>query len=244
MRGRGLPGCGSGVTVPISAKPQPSAEHGVRHARVLVEAGGDADRIGQCQAAEAQRQGGMVGRGGARKKPELQRFERHLVRRFRRREAHQAGGEVERSVQHWQMSSGRIGTAVCVEHERTHADRERRRQLGVEVREEFAAARWFPSQRTRRAPRLELDQHEIVLAPEMFAECARELVVLRQMDEAVAPVVGGPGKRTAPARVLPRCARHHLEHALRPGGIHCSALCRIAPRLVARAPRRRSEQLQ
>ena len=46
-RGRGLPSCGRGVTVPISAKPNPMPSTAPAHARILVEARGDAERVGK-----------------------------------------------------------------------------------------------------------------------------------------------------------------------------------------------------
>ena len=54
-RGRGLPGCGRGVTVPTSMKPKPSARKGIDVHGVLVEAGGEADRIGKVQPHRAYR---------------------------------------------------------------------------------------------------------------------------------------------------------------------------------------------
>ncbi len=44
-RGRGLPGCAFGVTVPISVNPNSEREQLFVHFGVLVEAGGDPDRI-------------------------------------------------------------------------------------------------------------------------------------------------------------------------------------------------------
>ena len=49
-RGRGLPGCGRGVTVPISVKPKPMASSAPGTRAILVEAGRHADRIGKIAA--------------------------------------------------------------------------------------------------------------------------------------------------------------------------------------------------
>ena len=59
------------------------AKHGVRDARVLVEASRNADRVRQRQAGKARCEARMI-RWGARKKPELQGFKRCLVRLLRR----------------------------------------------------------------------------------------------------------------------------------------------------------------
>ena len=52
-RGRGLPGCGSGVAAPTSTKPKPAATSGADHLGVLVEAGGEAEGVGELEAGEA-----------------------------------------------------------------------------------------------------------------------------------------------------------------------------------------------
>ena len=56
------------------------AEHGRAHARVLVEACGDAERIGKRQAKRLDSQPLVVGPGAARIEPGLQRPESELVR--------------------------------------------------------------------------------------------------------------------------------------------------------------------
>ena len=64
-RGRGLPGCGSGVTVPISTKPKPRPQQRVGHLGVLVEARRDADRIGEVEAEGPHRQPRIAGAAAA-----------------------------------------------------------------------------------------------------------------------------------------------------------------------------------
>ena len=56
------PVCGSGVTVPISTKPKPSAEQRVRHLGMLVEARRDSDRIGEVEPEGPHREPRIVGR--------------------------------------------------------------------------------------------------------------------------------------------------------------------------------------
>ena len=58
----GLPGCGRGVTVPISTKPKPSRSIASGDPRVLVEPGGDADRVRKIAAPQALRQDRRIGR--------------------------------------------------------------------------------------------------------------------------------------------------------------------------------------
>ena len=52
-RGRGLPGCGSGVAAPTSTKPKPARPSGATARGVLVEAGGETERVRQVEAGEA-----------------------------------------------------------------------------------------------------------------------------------------------------------------------------------------------
>jgi hypothetical protein len=56
-RGFGLPGCGRGVTVPISMKPKPRRARPSMQLAVLVEAGGQADAVGEFEAHHAHRLG-------------------------------------------------------------------------------------------------------------------------------------------------------------------------------------------
>ena len=79
MRGFGLPACGRGVTVPTSTKPKPSDEQRVDVRAVLVQAGGQADRIRERQAEGLGRQRLRLAR--------QQRIEAGAVRRLDRRQA-------------------------------------------------------------------------------------------------------------------------------------------------------------
>ena len=83
------------------------AEHGVGHAGVLVEAGGDADGVGKCKASKARGEAGMI-RRRTRKKAKLQGFERRLVRLLRWQQRQQRGGEIEDPVQHCRTPCGRM----------------------------------------------------------------------------------------------------------------------------------------
>ena len=98
-RGRGLPCCGRGVTVPISAKPSPMPSTAPHHARVLVEARGDAERIGEREAPRARRQPAVVRRGAARIDAGLQRPQRQLVRLLRIEGVEQRAGQVRKPLQ-------------------------------------------------------------------------------------------------------------------------------------------------
>ena len=63
MRGLGLPSCAFGVSVPTSTKPKPSGEKRRPNARVLVEAGGHAERIAKFEAPQLLRKPRIVRRG-------------------------------------------------------------------------------------------------------------------------------------------------------------------------------------
>ena len=77
-RGRGLPACGRGVTVPVSTKPKPRRISAATADGVLVEPGGQADRIGEPPAQRVDRQSGgrpcrapgQPNRGAARSGPD------------------------------------------------------------------------------------------------------------------------------------------------------------------------------
>ena len=82
MRGRGLPGCGRGVTVPSSMWLNPSAPERFEMIAVLVEAGGQAQRMRETQPAqETASVAGNCGRGPERPHP-LQSGEAQIVRRL------------------------------------------------------------------------------------------------------------------------------------------------------------------
>ena len=93
MRGLGLPGCASAVTVPTSTKPKPSASSDDDAGGVLVEAGGEPERAGQLasECVDAQRRvarrehashhGAHAGHRGQR----AQERERHAMRALDRK---------------------------------------------------------------------------------------------------------------------------------------------------------------
>ena len=83
MRGFGLPACGSGVTVPISAKPKPRPQQRVGHLGVLVVAGRHAERIGKIEPATRDAQPRVARRLPATGRPQLQRLDRQAMRRLR-----------------------------------------------------------------------------------------------------------------------------------------------------------------
>ena len=92
-RGRGLPACGSGVTVPHSTKPKPAASMAAGNLGVLVEAGGEADGVGQAQAGEIHGQDRVVGAGARGPRP-IFRPDGQTVGVFGIEPAQQAGGDV------------------------------------------------------------------------------------------------------------------------------------------------------
>ncbi len=109
-RGLGLPGCGSGVTVPISAKPQPSRKmaSGTRASLskpAAIPTGFGSDRPANETASEA-----WSNADGARKHAKLQRLERHLVRFLGRKQRECARCIIKQHFQHAVNSLGSIGT--------------------------------------------------------------------------------------------------------------------------------------
>src|SRR5262245_33090469 len=79
---------------------QTHAEHRGDHARVLVEARGDAERIGERQPPYAGRKPAVIAPRAARMNADLQRPERQLVRLLRVERPEQRPGERERRFKH------------------------------------------------------------------------------------------------------------------------------------------------
>ena len=83
-RGRGLPACGRGVTVPISTKLKPSGEQARDRLGILVEAGGQPERMRELEAQEPGPEPGGR-RPAARPRPTLaKRPDRQAMRGFGR----------------------------------------------------------------------------------------------------------------------------------------------------------------
>jgi hypothetical protein len=86
-------------------------EHGFGYARVLVETGGDAERVRQFEAGERDPERRIVGRERAPMQPALERAQRHLVRILGRKCEEQRSRESVEAGQHRaQRSSGSAGT--------------------------------------------------------------------------------------------------------------------------------------
>ena len=81
-------------------KAETHAEHGIGHARVLVEACGDAERIRKREPPQADRQARIIGRRGARIDAGLERFQGELVGGLGRQREQQRAGEVECGCKH------------------------------------------------------------------------------------------------------------------------------------------------
>ena len=82
------------------------AEDRVRNASVLVEAGGNPDRIWERQAPQVDSEPGIVWRP-ARIQPELERAQRRLVRQLGRKGEQQRLGEARKAGKH-QVASSRV----------------------------------------------------------------------------------------------------------------------------------------
>ena len=83
MRGFGFPSCARGVTVPASTKPKPSAKHRFGDFGVLVESGGEADRIGEVEAERVYTQAWIIDLLQRGPVENAQCVDRQSVREFR-----------------------------------------------------------------------------------------------------------------------------------------------------------------
>jgi hypothetical protein len=81
-------------------EPEPDAEHGVGHARILVEACSNAERVGEFHSPHAQRESRIVRDGRTRIDAGFQRFQRQLVRHLRLEREQQRPGKIECGCKH------------------------------------------------------------------------------------------------------------------------------------------------
>ena len=106
MRGRGLPLCARGVSVPTSTKPKPMARSCARHARILVEARRHAERIGKIETAQILAPAADRRAGGAGIKPKLEDLDGEVMRALGVERMEQGLAEAEQRI-HGQTPSGR-----------------------------------------------------------------------------------------------------------------------------------------
>src|SRR5262249_17657624 len=87
-------------------------------------------------------------------------------------------------------ADGQAMAAVLLQSERLDRDHGGEGQRAREMGEQVPAARWFPAELGAKPIRVQGKKHEIAVPGEEFGESAGDLAPRRQMDEAVATVVG------------------------------------------------------
>ena len=97
-------------------------------------------------------------------------------------------------------------------------------ERSVEMREQLAAARFLPAKALSKPAGVYGKKHEIALAGEIFGQSAGDLVPCRQMDEAVAGIVGRAPEAPAFPRLLQGCRGadfvNRLRHGMSAGAAH------------------------
>src|SRR4029079_697252 len=78
-------------------------------------------------------------------------------------------------------------------------------ERAVEMREQVAAARFLPAKALSKPAGVYGKKHKIALAGEIFGQSAGDLVPCRQMNKAVAGIVGRALEAPAPPRLLQGC---------------------------------------
>src|SRR4249920_2796678 len=80
-------------------------------------------------------------------------------------------------------------------------------ERAVEMREQVAAARFLPAKALSKPAGVYGKKHEIALAGEIFGQSAGDLVPCRQMNKAVAGIVGRALEAPTPLHLLEHGAR-------------------------------------
>jgi hypothetical protein len=95
-------------------------------------------------------------------------------------------------------------TAVLAERQRLDPVHGTKRQRGMKVREQRAAARRLPSERGSQDARIDSDEQQIPLPGKVSRSGLRDLIGRREVDEAVRQVDGGAREHAAVLRFAPQ----------------------------------------
>ena len=180
---------------------EPRGEQRRKHPRILVEASRHADRIAEVEAPQRLREPRIVRRRGAGIKPKLKALDGKIVRPLRIERVQQRLAKAVQRV-HGATPSGRrcvpssCSTSASTEMHMVEVERP------VEMREQLAAARCLPAKPLSKPLGVDGKKHEIALAGEIFGQGAGDLVPCRQMDKAVAGIVGRAIEAPTPPRLL------------------------------------------
>src|SRR4029453_17889888 len=93
-------------------KAEAHAEHRIGYACILVETGGDAERIGKVEPPHADGEARVIGTGGTRIDAGLQRLECQLVRHLRLEREQQWPSKVECRCKHLSVLCNRLRYAM------------------------------------------------------------------------------------------------------------------------------------
>ena len=223
-RGEGLPSCGMGVTVPISAKPQPSRRMASGTRASLSKPAAIPTGFGNVKPANVTAERCVVcGRRG--KHAQLQCFQGDLVRFLRRQQRQGARCKIEQHFQHAANSLGNIGTPSAPSGSANTAP-----ALVVGNAEYRCGKRSPPRDTSQRSvsPRTRVS-YWINSRSCLLRKCLASVpAICSRVDKWIYPSrtsSAEPMNAPRSTRVLPRRARHHLEHEL---SSRCHRLYRAA----------------
>ena len=203
MRGFGLPACGSGVTVPTSTKPKPSAEQRVRHLGVLVEAGRHADAgWGKCSPKAVDAPAAASSGSHVERRQRLQRARSSGHAPSRRRSgaaaaAPAAEGSAGAPRKAQITSSGNDVRAVRSRAAAASPRTRRRLERAVEMRKQCAAARRLPAQASASALRRTATSSRSAWPAKCLRRRLAHLLGGREVDVAVGEVDRRAGEAPA-----------------------------------------------
>ena len=205
-RGRALPSCGRGVSVPTSTKPKPSLSIAPGTSAFLSKPAASPSGLGNFSPRISTARRGSE-EGALAERSDLQGVDRRPMGRLRR-QAFQNG-----ACDFGQAHAARLPKtwrAVRAKRQRARPDDGAHRQGGVKMREERAAPRRLPAQVRTQGFGVDRRQGQVASAGEPFRRRLRGLIRGRKMDESVGAIDRRAGKDAGRLGLGPFFGRNDL----------------------------------